>query len=105
MTKHTKTTLAKVESIFEQLGYTVRYAKGRFNSGYAVVEDKKIAVVNKYFDTHGRASTLIDILSGMRIDPTSLDEKSQKVFRKLLPPEPDTNKPDQEEQTDLDEKS
>lgn len=86
MPKYTKTTLGKVEAIFDELGYTVRYAKGNFNSGYAMVEDKRIAVVNKFFDTQGRAETLLDILRTLEIDPQELSEKHQKQYHKLLEP-------------------
>ncbi|MFT4972429.1 MAG: hypothetical protein ACI9JY_001633, partial [Saprospiraceae bacterium] len=34
---YTKHTLKKVELLFEEIGYIVRYEKGNFNSGYCVV--------------------------------------------------------------------
>lgn len=84
MSKYTKTTLQKLESIFEQLGYKVRYEKGNFKSGYCIVEDRKIVVINKFFDLEGRIHTMIDILANLDTDTASLDESSQKFLNRLL---------------------
>ena len=84
MSKHTKGTLQKLESIFEQLDYKVRYEKGNFKSGYCIVEDRKIAVVNKFFDVEARVRTLLDILVTMEIDTASLEESSQSFLNRLL---------------------
>ena len=84
MSKYTKTTMQKLESIFEQLGYKVRYEKGNFQSGYCIVEDRKIAVINKFFDLEGRVQTMLDIIIKMDIDTTCLEESSQGFLNRLL---------------------
>ena len=66
--KFTKSTLDKIERIFEEQEYVVRYEKGNFNSGYCLVEDKKIAVINKFFDVEARINVLLDILSTIQIN-------------------------------------
>lgn len=81
--KFTRTTLEKIENIFKENGYTVRYAKGNFQSGYAFVENKKIVVINKFFDTEGRVNTLLDILSFIELDVTLLSEKSAEFHKKI----------------------
>ena len=45
----TKTTLHKIEQIFQEQDYTIRYEKGNFQSGYCIVESNKIVIVNKFF--------------------------------------------------------
>ncbi len=84
MSKYTKATLRKLESIFEHLGYRIRYEKGNFRSGYCIVEDRKIAVINRFFDTEARVHTLIDILINMDIDTDSLPEEMQKFLGRML---------------------
>jgi hypothetical protein len=32
--RYTKTTLQKLEALLEDIGYSIRYEKGSFNSGY-----------------------------------------------------------------------
>ena len=65
MLKFTKHNLKKVEALFEELGYTIRYEKGNFQSGYCIVENRKMAVINRFYDTEGRINCLIDILSSI----------------------------------------
>ncbi len=53
--RYTQTTLKKLEGLFDELDYSIRYEKGNFQSGYCIVENRRIAVINKFFDT-GRLS-------------------------------------------------
>ncbi len=78
--RYTKTTLQHLETIMEEIGYTVRYEKGSFNSGYCLVEQKKIAVINKFFDTEGRINSLNDIMASIEIDETLLSDPMQKFL-------------------------
>jgi len=57
--------------------------KGNFKSGYALVEDKKIAVINKFFDTEARINSLLEILSGFEVDKEQLTEESAKFFKEF----------------------
>ncbi len=80
MIKPTKHTLKKIEELFKECEYTIRYAKGNFKSGYCIVENKKVAVLNKFFQTEARVNTLIDILDNIEVDPNKLTPGSQKLF-------------------------
>ena len=62
----------------------VRYEKGNFQSGYCIVESKKIAIVNKFYDTEGRINVLLDILSHVGTDIEALSGESIKLFNKLI---------------------
>ncbi|MEM6320111.1 MAG: hypothetical protein AAF960_20740 [Bacteroidota bacterium] len=81
--KYTKHLLKKLETLFEEIGYTVRYAKGTFNSGYCIVENQKVAVINKFFDTEGRIGVLVDILLSIDINKESFSEKSLKTYKQV----------------------
>lgn len=95
MFKFTKHSLKKLETLMSELEYTVRYEKGNFNSGYCIVENKKIAVINKFFDTEGRINCLLDILQSMEIEEEKLSEASLKLLKKI----------DQADQNDEDEEA
>lgn len=84
MTKHSKPTLKKLEELFSEISYTVRYEKGNFNSGYCILDDRKIIVVNRFFDTDTRVNVLIDLLTVIPIDESLLSEKSRFTFRNFL---------------------
>jgi len=82
--KPTAANLQKLEELFRHLSYVVRYEKGNFQSGYCIVESRRIVVVNKFFDTPGRFSTLLDILSTIQVEPERLPDKSREFYTGLL---------------------
>lgn len=80
--RYTQTTLKKLEDLFSEIDYTVRYEKGNFQSGYCLVENRRVAVVNKFFDTEARINCLLDILSKMALDLDTLSDKSKDLIEK-----------------------
>lgn len=97
MLKFTKHNLKKLESLFEELEYTIRYEKGNFQSGYCIVEDRKVAIINKFYDTEGRMNCLLDILSTIEVPRELLSEKNQKLFRQLFGKPTDSAEAEEEE--------
>ena len=81
--KFTNSVLKKVENIFEENGYTVRYEKGNFNPDYCLLEQKKIVIINKYFDTEAKVNSLLSILSKIRIDKSVMQEETNAFYDKL----------------------
>jgi hypothetical protein len=79
--RYTPTTLQKLEQLFREGEYVVRYEKGNFKAGYCILRDKKVAVINKYFDTESRINSLIEILSQVELDTTKLSEKSMEFLQ------------------------
>lgn len=64
--------------------YMLRYEKGNFKSGYCVLKDQKIMIVNKFYTTEGKINALLDILKGTELDTSKFSEKSQKLFDELI---------------------
>lgn len=83
MFKFTKNTLKKVEEFFKEIEYTIRYERGNFQSGYCIVENRKIAVINKFFDVEARINCLLDILSIINVDEEELEDESKVFYHKL----------------------
>ena len=81
----TKRNLKKLETLMKELGYTVRYEKGNFTSGYCLVEQRRVAIVNRFYDTEGRVSVLLDILAGYSVPPAGVDlsPASEKLWLKV----------------------
>jgi hypothetical protein len=77
--KYTQTTLDKLETITEESGYVLRYERGTFQSGYCILEDRKVVVLNKFLQTEGRINTLLDLIPQLNIDPEMLSEESKKI--------------------------
>lgn len=84
MLKYTRTTMEKLIDIFEDLEYVVRFEKGHFQSGYAVVHDKKIVIINKFFDLEARINALMEILDKIDVEEVLLDQKSKVFYHFLL---------------------
>jgi len=82
--RFSKSNLDKLEFLFKELEYVVRYEKGTFNSGYCIVEEKKIIIINKFFDTEGRINVLLDILSNVLIMEDRLSKSSLQFFKNIL---------------------
>ncbi len=81
-----KGTLKKLETLLMLLGYTVRYEKGQFKSGYCIVKNRNIVVLNRFFETKQRVITLNSVLATMPIDDISvLDDKSKQYILSLRP--------------------
>ena len=83
MFKYTRHSLKKLETLFQELEYTIRYERGNFNSGYCIVEDRKIAVINKFYDVEGRINVLLEILTTIEVPEERLTDKSRKFYRQL----------------------
>lgn len=81
--KYTKQFLSKLEDIFAESDYVLRYEKGNFKSGYCVLKETKIAIVNKYYTTEGKINCLIDILKNIDLDRNSMSEKNANLLVEL----------------------
>jgi len=83
MIKYTSQFLLKLEDMLAESDYTLRYEKGNFKSGYCVLKDQKIMIVNKFFAVEGKINALLDILKGVELDTTKFSEKSLKLYEEL----------------------
>ena len=95
--KYTQTTLDKLEAIPEQSGYVLRYERGTFQSGYCILEEKKVVVLNKFLQLEGRINTLIDLIIQLDINTEALADDSKKLYRDIIAKmETQQNEKDQE---------
>ena len=83
MFKYTAHTLNKIENIFSEAEYTIRYEKGNFKAGYCILEHKKVVVVNKFFSVEAKINCLLEILPLVEIHENKLPEKSKELFLEL----------------------
>lgn len=81
--RYNATTLNLLESIMKENRYIVRYEKGSFQSGYCILQDKRVAVVNKFYDIEARINALIEIMHQIELTSDGLDEKQIEIFNKV----------------------
>jgi hypothetical protein len=82
--KYTQSTLDKLESIPEQSGYVLRYERGTFQSGYCILEDRKVVVLNKFLQVEGRINTLIDLIPQLDINSDLLTVEAKKLYLEIV---------------------
>lgn len=80
MVKYTQSTLDKLEHIPEQCGYVLRYERGTFQSGFCILEAKKVVVLNKFLQTEGRINTLLELIPQLEIDTNLLTDDARKLY-------------------------
>jgi hypothetical protein len=81
--RFTPSTLEKIEKVIAEAGYILRYERGTFQSGYCILESKKVVVLNKFLQTEGRINTLIDLLPVLDIQPDHISIESRKLYEEL----------------------
>lgn len=81
--RFTPSTLEKIEKIVSEAGYIIRYERGTFQSGYCILESKKVVVLNKFLQTEGRINTLIELVSNLPIEADRLSIESKKLFEEI----------------------
>lgn len=82
--RFTPSTLEKVERVISEAGYIMRYERGTFQSGYCILEAKKVVVLNKFLQTEGRINTLIDLISDLKIEADHLSAESRKIYDEVM---------------------
>lgn len=80
MIKYTAGFVDKLEDILQESKYTVRYERGNFQSGWCLLEQKRVVVLNKFLNTEGRVNTLVDLIPQLQIEYDLLTLNSQKLF-------------------------
>lgn len=77
-------TLNKIEKVISETGYIIRYERGTFQSGYCILQDKKVVVLNKFLQLEGRINTLIDLIPQLNVDIDKLTHESQKLYDEIM---------------------
>ena len=82
--KYTQNTLDKIERILDEATYVIRYERGTFQSGYCILEQRKVVVLNKFLQIEGRINTLIDLIPQLEMDTEALSEESKKLYLDIV---------------------
>ena len=70
--------------MIEEAGYILRNERGTFQSGYCILEQKKVVVLNKFLQTEGRINTLIDIVPILDIKSDHLSPDNRKMYAEII---------------------
>ncbi len=81
--KLTQTTLNKLEDILGESDFVVRYERGNFQSGWCLLESKRIVVLNKFLNLEARINTLLELIPQLDIQFDKLTHDSQKLYEEV----------------------
>ena len=84
MIKYTNHFLTKIEDMIAESDYALRYEKGNFKSGYCLLREQKIMIINKFYTTEGKINALLDILKSTTLDTARFSEKSKVLYEELV---------------------
>ena len=103
MLKSTKESLKKLEGLFKEGGYKVRYGKGNFHAGNCLLDEQKMIVVNKLYTLEAKMGILLQLLPSLDLKTDNLSSKNKTLLVELVPEkaalfqeEPETETPPQE---------
>ncbi len=82
--KPTQHYLDKLSSVVHEAEYTLRYERGTFQSGWCLLESKRIIVLNKFLDVEARINTLSELIPQLPVDIDKLTHESQKLYDELI---------------------
>ncbi|HSI90643.1 MAG TPA: hypothetical protein VK927_05965 [Adhaeribacter sp.] len=81
--KYTRHFLNKLEDLFAESDYMLRYEKGNFKAGFCVLKDMKVVVVNKYYALEGKVNCLYEILRNVDLDTSRLSQSNLEFYTRI----------------------
>ncbi len=82
--KYNAALLKKLEEIFKEGGYTVRYEKGNFQNGYCVLEKRRVVVINKFHEVDAKINSMMEILLNISdLELKNLSSESEELFQHI----------------------
>jgi hypothetical protein len=82
--KYTQSTIDKLEKVLDESNYVLRYERGSFQSGYCILEERKVVVLNKFLQLEGRINTLLDLIPQLMIDPETFTPETRKFYQEVM---------------------
>ena len=82
--KYNPATLTKIEKVLAEASYVIRYERGTFQSGYCILEAKKVVVLNKFLNPEARINILIELIPQLVINFDDLTLESQKMYEEIM---------------------
>lgn len=73
-----------MEKILDESSYILRYERGNFQSGYCILEQKRVVVLNKFLDTEGKINTLIELIPQLQVTYEMLTTDTQKMYDEVM---------------------
>ncbi len=79
MVKYSKGFLNKLEDAIAESDYILRYEKGSFKTGYCVLNESKVILVNNFYPLEGKINSLVEIIKTIDLKLAGLSKKNQEL--------------------------
>ena len=99
--KYTANTLKKLEQLYEEARYIIRYEKGNFASGYCILEERRVVVINRFLNVEGRINALMEILPSSEVQEEELSGEMLKWYKQLQDENPQNDQSSVQTEMDL----
>jgi hypothetical protein len=86
MQKPSKAYLSKLEDLVSEGGFIVRYERGNFKSGYCVLKENKLILINNFLPLEGRINCMLDLVRSLPLDEEALSDKNRRLRNEILAP-------------------
>jgi hypothetical protein len=83
MARLTKGYLSKLEDLVSEGGFMVRYERGNFKSGYCILKENRLVLINNFLPLDGRINTMMDLAVNLGLEEESLSDKSRKLLAEI----------------------
>jgi hypothetical protein len=83
MARLTKGFLSKIEDLVSEGGYIVRYERGNFKSGYCILKENRLVLINNFLPLDGRINTMMDLAVNLELEEEKLSDKSRKLLAEI----------------------
>ncbi len=87
MVKYTKAFLSKLEDLVAEGGYIVRYERGNFKSGYCILKDNKMVLINNFLPLEGRVNCMFELARVLPLETELLSAKSLRLLHEIRTPQ------------------
>lgn len=81
--KINKGFLSRLEDLIVEGGYVVRYEKGNFKSGYCILKETRLVLINNFLPLDGKVSCLMELITQLELKREDWSERSQKFWEQL----------------------
>ena len=76
--------LQELENFFTACQFTLRYAKGNFKSGYCLLNEQKMIIINSFASSEKKVEILLTLASDLNLPYHELNASHQKILKHRL---------------------
>jgi len=83
MKRKTHSALQRLEHLVRQAGFSIRYEKGHFQSGWCRVKDRKIILINRFYPPEVRLQILLHIIDTLGLASNITDAEDRDFIQSM----------------------